>query len=129
MYCKKLSELSDLLSEITIGGRKVSTYKLHEAYKWKGREIPCVELPQPKASSFYSKGLEHVEFVIDKDFATFMGEHPNLEWDTSGSGKSSNPDIALKFKTENKNISVKFHHKPLERVIEEEQKEGITEVV
>lgn len=123
----KLGELGHLLSEIKIGGRQVSTFKLNKPYLWKGREIPCVELPQPKEGSFYPQGLEHVEFVIDKSFDDFIAAYPSLTFDTRGSKKSSNPDIQLKFKGE-RNISVKFHHKALEEVIKCEQQAGIEEI-
>lgn len=128
VFKTKLSQVGVLLSEVKIGGRGVSTFKLNTPHSWKGREIPLVELPQPKASSPYPKGLEHVEFVISADFESFMANHPSLSWDTRARNKKNNPDVSLKFKHSPKNISVKFHHKPLEEVIEIEQALGLTEI-
>lgn len=138
-FMEKLATFGVLLSEVKIGGRKVATFKLNNPHKWKGnsfyatsqfvlgREIPCVELPQPKEKSPYPRGLEHVEFVIDKSFDDFMASYPSLTFDLSGSKKHSNPDIQLKFKGE-RNVSVKFHHSPLEEVIKREKEAGVEEV-
>jgi predicted metalloenzyme YecM len=60
--------------------------------------------------------LEHVEFVIDQDFESFMRRYPDLQFDLKAITKESNPDISLKLGE----YSVKFHNLPLDKVIEEE---------
>ncbi|MFC1685478.1 VOC family protein [Nanoarchaeota archaeon] len=117
IFKKELSKLGDILSENEIGGRPISTYKLKEPIIFKNRKISCVELPSPKEGSFYTEGLEHVEFVIKDNFEDFMKKHPNVKFKTSSMTKSVNPDISIKYD----NFSVKFHHKPLEYVVKHEQ--------
>jgi predicted metalloenzyme YecM len=116
-FKSKLSHLGELLTEIEIGERLISTYKLKEPINFRKRKIYLVELPSPKKDSPYPKGLEHVEFVIQDNFEDFMRKHPNIKFDTSGIGKLINPDIKIKYPK----FSVKFHNKPLEYVIKYEQ--------
>ena len=114
-----------LLSETSIGGRPISTYKLHspiifipkQESTYSRREIYLLELPSPKQNSPYPDGLEHAEFVIPHLFEEFITMHPHIEFDTKDITKPINPDIRIKYST----FSVKFHHQSLEYVIKEEQ--------
>ena len=112
-----LAGFGGLLSETMIGGRLISTYKLKVPIVFEERKIFCVELPSPKAGSHYPERLEHAEFVIADGFEDFMKRYPAVEFDTAASSKPINPDIRVQYT----DFSVKFHHKPLEYVIEHEQ--------
>ena len=72
-----------------------------------------------KESSPYKRGLEHVEFVIDKDFNSFIQLYPHVNFDVKAISKENNPDISIQFED---GIAVKFHHSPLDVVIENEIK-------
>lgn len=109
----KLEDLGNLLSEATIGGRPIATYQLHEPIVFGTRLIGVLELPSPKASSFYAEGWEHVEFVIDVDFESFISKYPLLEFDRSAIDKPINADISRNYD----GCAVKFHRHNLEYVI------------
>lgn len=110
---KLLSDYGELLTETIIGGRPISTFKLHTPYRYNKRKIYCLELPAPKEGSPYSEGYEHVEFVIQAPFQAFISQYPNLEFKTKGMQKPVNPEISRKYP----GMSVKFHHHPIEYVI------------
>ncbi|MBW2968135.1 VOC family protein [Candidatus Woesearchaeota archaeon] len=118
-----LARLGELLSEVEIGGRYISTFRLKEPIVFgegaQQREIYCVELPEPKQGSPRPEGWEHAEFAIGEDYDHIMRAHPELPWITKGAGKSINPDVALKYVEQG--ITVKFHRNPLEKVIKYEQ--------
>lgn len=109
----RLAQISTLLKETQIGGRPIATYKLHQAILYKNRQIWCIELPAPKADSYYQEAYEHVEFVIQEDFESFMAKYPTIKFDTKGVSKPINADLRIKYK----DFSVKFHHYSLEYVI------------
>ncbi|ORY06078.1 Glyoxalase/Bleomycin resistance protein/Dihydroxybiphenyl dioxygenase [Basidiobolus meristosporus CBS 931.73] len=124
--CKlELSSKGCLLIENNIGGRPIATFKLNnpilvtDPISKQVREVRVIELPSPKTGSFYKTGLEHVEFVIADSFEHFISKHEKLSFSTKGSFKPVNPEISLKFKE--LGFSVKFHHMPLEQVIELEK--------
>ncbi len=110
----KMSEIATLLTEKEIGGRPISTYRLHEKLRYGDREISCVEVPSPKEGSPYPTGWEHAEFVIDEPFDTFLARYPDLEWDTRALVKPINADVSRKYE----GMSVKFHLQSLEYVVE-----------
>jgi predicted metalloenzyme YecM len=119
-YTAKKAELQtvgDLLHEALIGGRPIATYKLHRSIPYKGRLIPLVELPSPKAGSSYAEGWEHAEFVLAEAFADFMARHPQVAWDTTAVGKAHNPEIRIALGA---GLSVKFHRASLEDAIRSE---------
>ncbi|HNU55805.1 MAG TPA: VOC family protein [Flavobacteriales bacterium] len=111
-----LSKNGDLLGETMIGGRPISTFKLHEPIIHLDRRITVVELPAPKEGSPYIEGWEHVEFVVGIDPRAFAARYPSLPWDMSGADKASNPDVRLSYD----GFSVKFHQRSLEEVIAQE---------
>lgn len=110
----KLKEIGEVLTEAPVGGRPISTFKLHEPIRYKGQEIYLLELPSPKEGSFYKEGFEHIEIVISENFEDFINKHDDLIFDTKAMSKPVNPDISLRFGE----YSVKFHHEPLDIVIE-----------
>ena len=64
---KQILDHAVLLTESQIQGRAISTFKLKEPFQYLDRKIYLIELPSPKSSSPYSKGFEHVEFVVGEE--------------------------------------------------------------
>jgi predicted metalloenzyme YecM len=121
LIVQQLNNSAELLVEGIVGGRLISTFKLHEPILVSLPEGKCVsvfviELPSPKEKSFYKSGLEHAEFVVDS-LDKVKTNFAHLAWDLSGSQKRVNPDIRLQFS----DFSVKFHLNSLEKVIEQEK--------
>ena len=114
----QLMQLGILLVESNINGRLIATFKLNQPICFQNQNIHCIELPAPKIGSFYKEGYEHVEFVIDQPFETFIKKHPMVYFDKKGMNKKLNADLRVKLET----YSVKFHHQSLEKVIELEKK-------
>jgi predicted metalloenzyme YecM len=119
---QELQSIGVLLKEDLIGGRFISTFKLHECINLEkhNRSLSVIELPSPKAGSFYPSGFEHVEFAVGNlDLVNFTESYPHLQWDMSGLKKSFNADVRLELvNLPKKRINVKFHQLPLEKVIE-----------
>jgi len=111
---EKLSKHGKLLTEKPIGGRPIATFKLEEPFVFQDQKIYLVELPAPKKGRFYAEGWEHFEMVITTDFENFMQQYPHLDFDTRAMTKKVNPEVRLTFSSG----SVKFHHYPLDYVIE-----------
>lgn len=111
-------EISKLLIESEIGGRNIATYKLHNKICLDNWSVSVIELAAPKEGSNYESGFEHAEFVIEESFEGFMSSHPHYKWSTSSMNKEINPEIRIKLSD---NLSVKFHHQSLEKVIEWEK--------
>ncbi|WP_273447539.1 VOC family protein [Neolewinella agarilytica] len=118
-----LTTENELLVEGLIGGRRISTFKMKTPFLFRGREIPLLELPEPKDGSFYAEGWEHVEFVTDRpltDFANWLVAELGIvpkAIDRSGMNKARNADLRLRLPD---GLSVKFHEQSLEAVIREE---------
>lgn len=112
-------EISSLLSETLISERPISTFKLFKPISYLDRDIWLIEIPAPKAGSFYIEGFEHAEFVIDQQLESFMTLYPNIEFNTKSITKPLNPEIGVKMK----NSNVKFHELSLERVCEIENQQ------
>ena len=126
--------LLTLLIEAEVGGRLISTFRLAEAiHVMNGRHsIALVEIPAPKDGRHYSRGLEHVEFVIPstgtispendafqrQHLQQWMDKYESLNWNTKALSKSINPDVSLSLDSA---CCVKFHLVSLEKVIESEK--------
>ena len=122
-YQSRKSELltdNKLLIESPVNGRLISTFKLNHSIIYGQRIIDVIELPSPKKNTEYLTGFEHVEFVINESFESFSQKYPDVNFDHSSANKSFNPEIRIEIE---KNISVKFHHLSLEKVIEIEKKQ------
>lgn len=117
-YKQKFSCVGKLLIESVIGGRNIANFKLFKPIQCNGKVISVIELPAPKANSSYKTGFEHAEFVISKSFQEIQNSYKNINFDTRGLEKKHNPELKLKLKN---NISIKFHHKSLENLIEAEK--------
>lgn len=109
--------IGDLLIESMVGGRMISTFRLHSPLIGKHYETDILELPQPKVGTDYETGFEHLEFVIDSSFESFSNTHPDVEFDWKGTHKDFNPELRMQLGK----YSVKFHHQTLEKVIEIEK--------
>lgn len=110
----ELARIGALLHETVIGGRPIATYKFHTPLEYGNRLIPLIELPAPKKGSPYPSGFEHVEFVINESFESYMARYPDLVFELSGATKKVNPEIRIEL---DGGLSVKFHHQTLEDVI------------
>jgi predicted metalloenzyme YecM len=110
----ELQKRGTLLTESQIGGRPISSYKLHKPIQYLGRNIAVIELPAPKPGSHYPEGWEHVEFVLGYHPAKFLEQYPNLKFKTKALSKSINPDVSLQFD----GFAVKFHEHSLAYVIQ-----------
>ena len=111
----------ELLAESMIKGRPICTFKMSQGFEYYDRLVDVLELPSPKEGKPYEEGYEHVEFVLDEDFTSFMNRYPHITFDQSGMGKPLNADIRVQLGK----FAVKFHLQSLERVIEIEKKMGI----
>jgi adenylate cyclase class 2 len=116
----EFSKISDLLIESIIGGRQISTYKLHKPIIINNRKLELIELPAPKVGSNYLTGFEHGEFVIPMEFTQLIEMYPTIEFDTKATQKSHNPELRMMLGA---GVSAKFHHKSLEEVIKLEKLE------
>jgi len=109
-----LSEIAIILAETSINGRPITTFRLYEPIVFEDRKIELLELPCPKPNNRYKEGFEHLEFVIKEPFEDFMNRYAHLTFDIKGINKAVNADIRLALG----DYSVKFHHYPLDYVIE-----------
>ena len=113
---KSLSVDNELLHEARISNRPICTFKLASPFKYKGLEIPLLELPSPKENSSYEEGFEHAEAVINVSFENFSKKYPHIDFDWKGASKKHNPELRINFGK----MSIKLHHQSLEDVIKEE---------
>jgi phosphoglycolate phosphatase-like HAD superfamily hydrolase/predicted metalloenzyme YecM len=104
-----------LLSEAQIHGRPISTFRLAQPFQTSSGPIDLIELPFPGKKA-YATGFEHMEFVIRESFASLRARHPSLDFHL---GKSAPLNAELSLKTSFG--QAKFHHVPLDRVIEIEE--------
>jgi uncharacterized protein len=126
----RLSIDNKYLSNEVVNGREILIFKLKEPLKYNNYEISLIELPYPK--DYPEDNWEHIEFVIPcdaanldefeevfqkqfpdfnpKNFPTykFTLEMPKVE------GQLPNPTIGIEKK---RGLSLKFHSKSLEEVI------------
>lgn len=116
------AERGSLLQTIVIAGREISTYRLTSPLYSQGYAIELVELPKPKTGSPYPEGWEHLEFLVPLPLQDFLGQHPNLAWNTRGLTHKLNPTVSLKLRD---GLTVKFHRIPLDEIIRLEQALGL----
>jgi predicted metalloenzyme YecM len=108
------SKLGEELIESIVGGRLITTYKLHQPIVWKVFTIPLIELPAPKKGKVVVEGLEHIEMVCDISFEEIKQRLPRACFDEKGLAKSYNKELELILGS---NVAIKFHHQSLEEVI------------
>lgn len=116
-WSDQLSQWGELLIESEVGNRMISTFKLKRPISFQGRTIELIELPAPKAGSFYSEGFEHLEVVCDETFREIKKCYPQIQF-IEVDDKVWNSELKLKLG----NYNIKFHHCSLESIIEFEKK-------
>ncbi|MEK7527437.1 MAG: VOC family protein [Patescibacteria group bacterium] len=112
----EFEKIGKLLSEEIVGGRRVGIFEFFTSLDYRGYPIPAVELVAPKPGQVCPSALEHVEYVIDEDFESFISKYPNLPWDKSKINQPMFPMLTLKL---DDNIQVKFHYKPVLEIIKD----------
>lgn len=122
-YKSALLNSGQLLTEAFVNGRPICTFSLHEPFETEHHIIRLVELPYPKIGTDYESGFEHAEFVLNQCFDSFSAQFPDLDFKVSGN-QNLNPELSLKLGSK----QVKFHHQPLNRVIEIENAE-LTDII
>ena len=115
---KELNPLGELLVESMVGGRLISTFKLHEPIVYQNRKISLLELPAPKPSHSYPTGLEHVEFVTKEPLQKIVDRYPQYSFQVFGIHKKINADITLVLGEH----CIRFHNQSLEEIIKLEKK-------
>lgn len=106
----EFEKVAELVSENTVGGRRVGIFKFITPLLYNGKEIPAVELVAPREGQICPSALEHAEFVIDTDFNTFVSKYPNLNWDLSKIDQPIFPMVKLQL---SEYTQVKFHLEPI----------------
>lgn len=114
----ELTEHGDLLTESTVNGRPISTFKLNSPIIFNNRNIYLLELPAPKAKHSYKNGFEHAEFVSKEPLEKIMARYPQYAFEAFGIHKKINPDITLKLG----DFCIRFHNQSLLDVIKQEKK-------
>ena len=110
----EFKKIGTMVSEHIVGGRRVGIFKLNTPIIYNGKEIPAVEVVAPKEGQVCPSALEHVEFVIDSDFDTFVKKYPGLNFDVSKVDQPTFPMVTLKL---SENTQVKFHLTPLLEIV------------
>lgn len=123
-YKEALASQGRLLTEAPVNGRPICTFALHTPFKTEHQEVSLVELPAPKVGTSFDLGFEHAEFVIQESFQDFAPNFPDLHFQEGGN-PTLNPELCLKLSN---GKQAKFHHAPLDRVIEMEQA-SITDII
>lgn len=114
----ELQDFGELLVESMVGGRLISTFKLHEPIVFRNRKIFLIELPSPKAQHSYKSGLEHVEFVTKLPLHKLIERYPQYSFEIFGIHKKINADVTLKLG----DYCIRFHNQSLEEVINLEKR-------
>jgi predicted metalloenzyme YecM len=141
-------EFGSLLVEGMIGGRPISTIKLHDPLLHAGCRVSCVEIPAVKAGSPYESGLEHAEFVVGIAEDGFVGTEAlqrfvrsceeggvtlPLRLPAEGEGKECNAVVGASWRVvwgdslAARKVSVRFHARPLDQVVDYEIAHGLAE--
>jgi predicted metalloenzyme YecM/phosphoglycolate phosphatase-like HAD superfamily hydrolase len=115
-YKTLFSSAGLLLAEASVNGRPIATFRMNEAFCIGERVVELLELPAPKEGVEYATGFEHAEFIIKESFDEFSERHRHLQFKKSGN-RNTNPELCLRTKLG----QVKFHHVPLDRIIEIEK--------
>lgn len=121
---QELRAVGDLLSEVRVGGRPISTFKLHRPLQHENWRIDIVELPAPKPDVPTPEGLEHIEFVLFDSLDDFVKKHADKKFNMAAANRGVNPDVTFKLPS----YSVKFHVVSLSAAVYLEQKLGLTDI-
>lgn len=110
---QELSVFAFMLTESSVNGRPIATYKLHRPIQFFSYRIDIVELPAPKLGKIVTEGFEHIEVVCDVPFAEIAGKYAHLNLDFSGLKKDFNQELEISLGERN----LKFHPLSLESVV------------
>lgn len=110
----EFKKLGQMLSENSVGGRRVAVFELTEPLSYKNYSIPAIELIAPKEGQNPPSDLEHIEFVIDEKFDDFVKRYPDLPWDMTKVDQPTFPMVTLKL---GDTIQVKFHYTPVLEIV------------
>lgn len=122
---KELANVGKLLGENQVNGRPIATFRLYEAAKVNGWRVDALELPAPKADAPTREGLEHVEFVLYDDIASFLTKYSDKQFNMNAADRGVNPEIGYRLPS---GRGVKFHLLNLPTVIYLEEKFGLTDI-
>jgi hypothetical protein len=122
-YKSALLNSGQLLTEALVNGRPICTFSLYEPFATDHHIVRLVELPYPKIGTDHETGFEHAEFILNQCFDSFSAQFPDLDFTISGNS-ILNPELSLKLGKK----QAKFHHQPLDRVIEIENAE-LTDII
>lgn len=111
----EFDKLGKRVSEEIVGGRRVGIYKLNTPLRYEQYTNTAIELVAPKEGQVCPSALEHVEFVLNDTFESFMKRYPGISWDTSAISQPDFPMIKLKLGND---IQVKFHLIPVLDIVD-----------
>ena len=107
------SQYSIQIAELELKGRRVSFNQLTPAVSSNGFMIDAFELIEPIPGQICTAGLDHIEFVIEDSFESFMLAYPNVNWDITKLNLAKFAKLSYGFED---GTSVKFH---LNNIIDE----------
>ena len=106
----KLKKLGELVSQETIGGRKVAVVKLETPFSYKDYKIPALELIEPKPNQQCKSAFQHAEFVANQPFEKYIKLYPQINWDTSSMHRDEFSHLKLNF---DNGLTLKFLQRPI----------------
>lgn len=118
---KELERVAELLGEVVIGGRNISTFQLNDPIIAAGWRVDSIELPSPKPGRNNMEGLEHGEFVLYDPMIKFLTKYKNMAFDTRKVDRLNNPEVGYSLPS---GRSVKFHVLSLTAVLQLEDIAG-----
>lgn len=120
-----LTRVGELLSEVNINGRPISTFRLRVPIKYAGWRIDTIELPAPKPGRVTQEGLEHVEFVLYDSIKDFLKKYPDKTFNLASVDRGVNPEVGFKLPS----YGVKFHLLSLPTAVFLEKKLGLVDIL
>lgn len=110
----QLAERALMISETEVNGRLIMVFAPHaplHAGRW--QSISYIEVPQPKPSSYYPEGIDHVQMVTRQALPAFHQQYGQVAFEEKGLASSLNPLLKLV----GDEVSVKFHDKHMGSVV------------
>lgn len=99
-FVKLSNELVNVARKInrnTIRDRFVDAYQFNEPLIYRGRDICFFELMAPAEGDQFNEGLEHIEFIVDKDLHDFVKNYPSLKWNVNAIDRPIGADVGIYF--------------------------------
>lgn len=116
---RRLASVALEIDETEVNGRLISVFSLEPSLKtdvWSS--ISYIEIPQPKPSSPYREGIDHVQIVTRQRLSDFHTKYAQIPFEEKGLTSKLNPLLKLN----GSDVSVKFHDKHMGAVIEIERR-------